>query len=701
MRVNLKKRLTALMMAGMMVTSNVLPAYSATETTASDFADRDGEAEEHTEKAEHSAEKTEEKDTSVKSSDEKTSDAKSAEQKSDDTASEEKSGKDDTASEKKDDVKEEKQDERTEEKSDSSASSDAKDTEKTDAAAKADASEKKEHASKDAEETAASEKDSTEKTDSETEAKEETTASEETAAAETTEAETKAASGGSSASGVAGTGVKIEETTASEETTEAETTAAEETTAAAETTAPVEVIEANADTASSSDIRKSLTLQVRFIDEDGNALPDRENAELSIKGDLDLTKSPRAVRGYTYVEARLGDLVLTKITRVKDAENDEVSYAYTAKDGTTGSIDDGTTLDLVYTKNDRKSIYTYIGDGIKVTAKLEKAAAIPDDASLRVVELSDGQLYDAYIAAMDEADPDLEHTKTNTILWDIAFIATDDEGQELEYEPSEGSVKVSIEYLNDTLEQKLGVSDVSEVKTYHLPLADGVKAEGEKTIDVQDVASSDINVEKLDSTADGDKTVEVEMDSFSVMAQTVDGTEYLVDDEPLDLTKIANENITVTVETTGELDRNATFDLGLSFKVDDQRLANTVKTDSGDGKVYHNVWVYDLSSVLKNAPIALVNGINGDLFDGVAKVGTYSVSDGKITLKIEPEFLAAHTSNVQGSFRFQAKLEKEKLSTEKEYTIRFPGSATDTTITVKDVNASSWKSVTEGTGDQC
>ena len=39
MRINLKKRFTALMLAGMMVTSNVLPAYSATDGIVAEQAD--------------------------------------------------------------------------------------------------------------------------------------------------------------------------------------------------------------------------------------------------------------------------------------------------------------------------------------------------------------------------------------------------------------------------------------------------------------------------------------------------------------------------------------------------------------------------------------------------------------------------------------------------------------------------------------
>ena len=44
MRIHLKNRFTALMLAGMMVTSNVLPAYSATDGIAVEQADASYEA---------------------------------------------------------------------------------------------------------------------------------------------------------------------------------------------------------------------------------------------------------------------------------------------------------------------------------------------------------------------------------------------------------------------------------------------------------------------------------------------------------------------------------------------------------------------------------------------------------------------------------------------------------------------------------
>ena len=67
-------------------------------------------------------------------------------------------------------------------------------------------------------------------------------------------------------------------------------------------------------------------------------------------------------------------------------------------------------------EENRKLIYTDIRAGIKVTATLEDANAVPDDARLRVTEIDDDEMYAAYLEAMDEAEPEIEHTKDNTVL---------------------------------------------------------------------------------------------------------------------------------------------------------------------------------------------------------------------------------------------------------------------------------------------
>ena len=353
-------------------------------------------------------------------------------------------------------------------------------------------------------------------------------------------------------------------------------------------------------------------------------------------------------------------------------------------------------------KENRKTIYIAFGKGVKVTATLEDANAVPDDARLRVTEIDDDEMYAAYLEAMDEAEPEIEHTKDNTVLRDISFIMKDEDGEEIEYEPTEGSVKITIEYLENHLQDWFGVEDAAEVKTYHLPLADGGKAEGEKTIDVQTVKASDINVQELDSDVKTEKTVEVEVDSFSMFAMRraqERTTVYTVDSTPINLMDIKS-NITANATTTGELDRNATISFDMTFAVDNNKLADTVKTPGSDGKpVIHNVWVYDLSSFFADKPLALVNQSEGPLYDDGTQAGTYRVEGNKVFFTIDPEFLNERTSGIQGGFNFKAQVDSEKIGTKKEYDFTFTGVGTATKLTFKDVTTTTNKYCENGSGN--
>lgn len=332
-------------------------------------------------------------------------------------------------------------------------------------------------------------------------------------------------------------------------------------------------------------------------------------------------------------------------------------------------------------KENQKIIYTDIRAGIKVTATLEDADAVPDDARLHVSEIKDKKMYAAYLEAMDEAEPEIKHTKKNTVLRDIAFIMKDEDGKEIEYEPKEGSVKITIEYLENHLQDWFGVEDAVEVKTYHLPLAEGVKAEGEKTIDVQNVKASDINVQELDSEVTTEKTVEVEVDSFSMFAMRraqARTTTYTIDSAPIKLEDITSS---IKITTNGEVSRDEQFTLNMDFDVDNGRLGDTVKTENESGEsVIHNVWEYDLSEFVKKQPLNIADGSSGVLLEGDEIRGSYKVENNKITFTVKPEFLNEKTQGVKGNFNFKAQLNKTMIGTEKEYTFTFPGSATGVTV---------------------
>ena len=323
-------------------------------------------------------------------------------------------------------------------------------------------------------------------------------------------------------------------------------------------------------------------------------------------------------------------------------------------------------------KENRKTIYIAFGKGIKVTATLEDANAVPDDARLRVTEIEDGELYDAYIAAMDEAEPEIKHTKDNTDIRDIAFIMKDKDGEETEYEPTEGSVKVAIEYLGNNLKKRLGVDDIAEVKTYHLPLAEGVKAEGEKTIDVKNVKASDINVQELDSDVKTEKKVEVEVDSFSAVVMAKEETET---NKGIDLNTAVKSVSVITIGgkpfTPGdEYSRTAkiVFDMTYEFPENNKPTADGVKTAT-----------YKLPEVLDTDDAS--GPIICEEYSKTKPAGEYVIKKGVVTFTYYEEFLRMKPDKIKGTFSFESKLSKKDINDKKEVPITFGGSGT--TITIK------------------
>ena len=324
-------------------------------------------------------------------------------------------------------------------------------------------------------------------------------------------------------------------------------------------------------------------------------------------------------------------------------------------------------------EENRKLIYTDIRAGIKVTATLEDADAVPDEARLHVTEIKDDKMYAAYLKAMDEAEPEIKHTKKNTVLRDISFIMKDENGEETEYEPKEGSVKITIEYLENHLQDWFGVEDVAEVKTYHLPLAEGVKAEGEKTIDVQNVKASDINVQELDSDVKTKKTVEVEVDNFSMFAMrraqarttgsiSLDGAI-----DKITVIKINDENF----DPNKHYPRDAKIEFKMEYKFPENNkpVAGGIQTAT-----------YTLPAEVKAS-----NATGNITCEGYTAgyAGTYEIKDGKVIFNYSTEFLKAHPSDIEGTFSFKSGLSKESTNNKEQIEINFGGVGTTTPIVIK------------------
>ena len=620
MRINLKKRITALMLAGMMVTSNVLPAYSATDGIAVEQADVSYEA------AATAA------DTAV---DAENSEAGGASSEQDDT------GK---------------------------PVADAVDSDST--------------------------------TDASSNAGDEGQVAGAAAGSASSTSASDNAGTGSAAAGEQTTANKSEATsgTATEETKAdaANGTATEETKSDAANGTVTEESKADAVNGTATEETKSDAANGTVTEESKSDAAHGTGAEES-KADAghgsNAGGSSVVGTGSVGIGESTGAAVEIEETKPEELLEEETKLA------TESEIPKEEDEKKLEEKENRKTIYIAFGKGVKVTATLEDANAVPDDARLRVTEIDDDEMYAAYLEAMDEAEPEIEHTKDNTVLRDISFIMKDEDGEETEYEPTEGSVKITIEYLENHLQDWFGIDDAAEVKTYHLPLAEGVKAEGEKTIDVQNVKASDINVQELNSEVKTEKTVEVEVDSFSMFAMRraqARTTTYTIDSAPIKLEDITSS---IIITTNGEVSRDEQFTLNMDFDVDNGRLGDTVKTENESGEsVIHNVWEYDLSEFVKKQPLNIADGSSGELLEGDVIRGSYKVKNNKITFTVKPEFLNEKTQGVKGNFNFAARLNKEMIGTEKEYTFKFPGSATGVTV-VFPKKAEASKSCDNGSGN--
>lgn len=164
-----------------------------------------------------------------------------------------------------------------------------------------------------------------------------------------------------------------------------------------------------------------------------------------------------------------------------------------------------------------KSVYTYSGNGVTVTATLSNPNVIPDDAEFRVTPITSGTAYNAYLAAMDKADSTKKHDAENTVLFDVAFLVNEN-GKMVEFEPEQGSVQIKITFNNKQLE-KIDAKN-EEVKIVHLPLKDSVMNRVDKSVDASNISVNDIQTEVLTETKASGETLSFSMNSFSTVGAT-------------------------------------------------------------------------------------------------------------------------------------------------------------------------------------
>ena len=303
------------------------------------------------------------------------------------------------------------------------------------------------------------------------------------------------------------------------ETTPAETLESVPETTVEETTVP-----------ESTEAAKKVKLSFHVVDEDGEDI-DEKYADVKVsfdkEGVLTLDDSEKAPvrnirkltgtrlfgllktysKNYTYKEATLDGDIIRAIRKTTD-EDEHTVYEYTMDGEDWTAFEEDSEILLVYCAPETKGSghAEYIEEGkIKVVVDLKKE--LPEGVELRVQEVTDeDQNYDAYMTALDDAAKasasEIEkHSNENTLLYDIAFIGHDEDGEEYEYQPGE-DVSVKVSFLGGQLAGELGASDADNVVIKHLPVKDEVKENAAKdgqrtTADMTDLSADDIKVEDV------------------------------------------------------------------------------------------------------------------------------------------------------------------------------------------------------------
>lgn len=297
-----------------------------------------------------------------------------------------------------------------------------------------------------------------------------------------------------------------------------------------------------------------ISISAVFVDEFGDEIiGDYEKPELSFDNDgvmvLDDVENPpfdnfeidlgsgKLVK-YVYQEAKIDGNVISSLRQQEltvdgydeEAEEDISEtgfvYDYTVNGSDWEKLTEDTVVQLVYSDG-KKTTYEYEDDDIFVTATLQHANAIPDDAEFIVTPItseSSGYNYDAYMEALNEnaeaiLGEDGAIDDDNTLIYDIGFFITDEEGNLIEIQPQDGSVSIKVRFKNEQLENDINSGAENELSVVHLPLSDEVKEEYATTEEATDISADDIKVEVLSETIKAEsETAEFTASEFSPYA---------------------------------------------------------------------------------------------------------------------------------------------------------------------------------------
>ncbi len=243
-------------------------------------------------------------------------------------------------------------------------------------------------------------------------------------------------------------------------------------------------------------------------------LDDEENPPVE---KVSVRQSLFKVTKYTYVKASFDDKIIKALKQEPARDGEGFCYSYTTDGETWTNIKEDSTVIFEYTDG-KKTVFTYEDAYVTVTATLQHAGAIPDDAELIVTPItakSSNYNYDAYMEALNsgaEEEENAKYSDENTLLYDIAFFSVDEDGNKIEVEPTEGSVNINMQFKAKQLEKEIEAVAEEDIEVVHMPLSESAKAASDSTAEATGISAADIIVEEVPASV----SVSGEVIDFSV-----------------------------------------------------------------------------------------------------------------------------------------------------------------------------------------
>ena len=317
----------------------------------------------------------------------------------------------------------------------------------------------------------------------------------------------------------------------------------------------------NEDSADDDEEYKDVEINVLYTDLSGEEIA--ESKALSIEKSFEIPDEVSELEGYIFDKAVILNERITKIEKktekveiassieenpdsvasyISEEEENKKIIEYTYYEATTVNGDvieirEDTDLILQYFAVNTQDKFVFADGDVTVTVSLSDPGVLPEGVELSVKTVdaqTEGYNYEAYMEALNlnsqviaeasqaETEENSENKKavydeTNTVLFDIAFML-----DSVEYEPTDGTVSVSVKFNNKQISEGLDLTEEDEIAVVHLPLSSEVMENVNSTSEATEITSDDIALEvykegtvSFENDAD---VISYETESFSITA---------------------------------------------------------------------------------------------------------------------------------------------------------------------------------------